>query len=178
MLTPPRVRCGPGSYSPSGSSEEKSIVPPHLWKERLDHPGYGRRSRSSTRRSRLVGRPAPGGRRNGCGPSRLTTGGGGLWSMKHFAATAAPTRFSMTVTTSNTRSRSTNASTRSPAFTCVEAFAVPRFTRTFPPRQAVVAADRVLKSRTAQSQASTRVVFTTPSCHGDDRPSTPPLRPP
>ena len=71
-----------------------------------------------------------------------------------------------------TRSRSTNASTRSPILTCVEALAVPRFTRTFPPRQAVVAADRVLNNRTAQSQASTRVLSTTQSCHGDGRPST------
>jgi hypothetical protein len=69
---------------------------------------------------------------------------GGLWSTRHFAAAGAPTRFSMTAATSRIRGRPTNASMRSPTFTCVDAFAGARLTRTCPPRQAVVAAERVL----------------------------------
>ena len=124
---------------------------------RLHFATYGPLKRSSWRRSRLVGRPAPGSRLGirGC---RFTTGAGGLWSIRFFAATAAPTRFSMMPVTSRTRGRSMNASTRSPTFTCVDAFAGARFTRTWPPRQAAVAAERDLYSRTAHSQTSTRVV--------------------
>jgi hypothetical protein len=49
--------------------------------------------------------------------------------------------------------------TWSPTFTGVDAFAAARFTRTWPPRQAAVAAERVLYNRTAHSQTSTRVVL-------------------
>lgn len=56
------------------------------------HGCYGRLRRSSSRRSRFVGRPAPRSRTN-TGGSRLTTGTGGLWSMRHFAAADVPTRF-------------------------------------------------------------------------------------
>jgi hypothetical protein len=101
----------------------------------------GRLRRSCSRHSRLVGRPAPGSR-TGIRPLLGRTGAGGLWSTRHVAATGAPTRFSMMVTTSRIRSRfAATASTRSPAFTCVCAFAGARFTRTRPSRQAAVAAD-------------------------------------
>src|SRR5207237_8363809 len=102
---------------------------------------YRRLGRSRSRRSRLVGRPVPRSRTATRG-GRLGTGG--LWSTRHVAATDAPTRLSMTTATSRMRGRSTNASTREPTFTSVDALAVARFTRTWPPRQAAVAAERVL----------------------------------
>lgn len=46
---------------------------------------YGRLRRSSSRRSRFVGRLVPRSRTNTRG-SPLTTGTGGLWSTRHFAA--------------------------------------------------------------------------------------------
>src|SRR5207249_8547151 len=82
----------------------------------------------------------------------------------HFAATGAPTRFSMTAATSRVRGRPTNASIRSPIFTCVDALAAARFTRTWPPRQAAVASERVLKIRTDHSHTSTRVLSIWASC--------------
>ncbi len=63
---------------------------------------YSPRSWSSTRRSRFVGRPLP---RSLVGTPRTwsRSGGGGLRSIMQSAAIAAPTRVSMTRTTSTTR---------------------------------------------------------------------------
>ena len=80
------------------------------------------------------------------GAARCSTGGrGGEWSMRHSAATGAPTRLSMTRTTSRFHGRPwARASTRSPTFTLVAAFAGRPLISTCPPRQASVASERVL----------------------------------
>src|SRR5439155_20063272 len=92
-------------------------------------------------------------------------GGGGLWSMTHAAAIGAPTRVSITRTTSSTRRRPAKASTRSPTATGVAGFAVEPLTLTCPPRHASVARERVRYRRTAHSHRSTRVCSTPPSSH-------------
>lgn len=72
--------------------------------------------------------------------------------MRHSAATGAPTRLVINLTTSTIRARSaTRVSTRSPGRTGEEAFAVVPLIRTRPLRQAAVAAERVLWRRTAHS---------------------------
>ena len=75
------------------------------------------RSSSRRRRSRLVGRPVPGSRRN-TGIHSCFGGGGGLWSTRHSAANRADTRLLMRATTSKIRSRWwARAVTRSPTWT-------------------------------------------------------------
>ena len=84
--------------------------------------------------------------------------------MKQVAASAAPTRFWITRTTSTMRVLSpTRALTRSPATTVAEAFAGLSLMRTWPPRHAWAASGRVFVSRTAHSQRSTRVDSTATS---------------
>ncbi len=86
--------------------------------------------------------------------------------MKHVAASAAPTRFWITRTTSTIRVLSpTRARTWSPGTTVVEGFAGLSLMRTWPPRHAWAASGRVLVSRTAHSQRSMRVDSTPPSWH-------------
>ncbi len=126
-------------------------------KRRPDAQRAGRPSNLSIlRRSRLVGRPVP--------RSRAATvtvasrgGGGGLWSMKHSAATGAPARLAITRTMTTTRSRpSWRSRTSSPARTeCAGLTRIP-LTLTCPARQAPDAAERVLANRTDQIQLSTR----------------------
>jgi len=121
------------------------------------------RLRSNCRRSFLVGRPVPGSL-VGTGIGAARTGSGGEWSTKHSVAMGAPTRASITRATSRTRRRCpTLASTRSPTRTTVAGLAVRPLTFTWPPRQAVVAADRVLNTRTAHTHRSTRVSSMFPS---------------
>ena len=113
------------------------------------------RTRSNSRRRRLLGRPSP---RTSMitGPVLATTGG--LWSTKQVVATAAPTRDSIGRMTSTMRLRSAiSASTRSPARTFVDGFAGDPFTRTWPPSHNRVASGRVFTRRTAHSQRSIRV---------------------
>src|SRR5690606_20657592 len=120
------------------------------------------RRRSSWRRSRLVGRPAPRSRTN-AGAARSGGGAAGVWSTRQVAATGAPTRLSITRATSSTRVRPlTWAWTRSPTRTGVAGLAGTPLTRTCPPRHAAVARPRVLYSRTAHSHLSTRVSSTAP----------------
>ena len=113
------------------------------------------RTRSNSRRRRLLGRPFP--------HSSLISGSvlattGGLWSTKQVVATAAPTRDSIGRMTSTMRLRSAmSASTRSPARTFVDGFAGDPFTRTWPASHNRVASGRVFTRRTAQSQRSIRV---------------------
>lgn len=91
--------------------------------------------------------------------------GGGLWSTTHAAATAAPTRLSITWATSRIRGRPwIVASTRSPTRTGVAGLAGAPFTRTCPPLHTSVDAERVLHTRTAHSHRSTLVTSTHPSC--------------
>ena len=116
------------------------------------------RSLSRSRRSRLVGRPAPRSRRIFAATSSFG-GGGGVRSMTHSAATTAPTRFATSRATRTVRSRSVFRSrTSSPMCTGWAALALSPFTCTCPARQAAVAAERVFESRTAQIQLSTRVL--------------------
>jgi hypothetical protein len=83
----------------------------------------------------------------------------------HSAAIGAPTRLSMTRVTSSDRCRPwALASTRSPIRTDVAGLAGDPLTRTCPPRQAFVAAARVLYNLTAHSHRSTLVTSTRPSC--------------
>ena len=113
------------------------------------------RTRSNSRRRRLLGRPSP---RTSMitGPVLATTGG--LWSTKQVVATAAPTRDSIGRMTSTMRLRAAmSASTRSPARTFVDGFAGDPFTRTWPPSHNRVASGRVFTRRTAHSQRSIRV---------------------
>jgi hypothetical protein len=127
------------------------------------------RSRSISRRSFFVGRPAEGSR---CGTAaiKLRAGGGGLWSMKQVAATGAPTRLSRTSSTSSIRSRSpTRAATVSPALTEVEGFAPAPFTLTWPDRHSAVDAARVGAARTAHNHLSTRVTSTRQASRALDR---------
>src|SRR5918995_838457 len=125
-------------------------------RDQLTHPRP--RKRSSRRRSRLVGRPAPVSLVNAAA-SRSRVGGGGLWSTMHSAETAAPTRLSMIRTTSSTRCRPWAwASTRSPTRTVVAGLAGTPVIPTLPPPHAAVASLRVLYSRTAHSHRSTLVI--------------------
>jgi hypothetical protein len=85
--------------------------------------------------------------------------------MKQVAASGAPTRFWITLTTSTIRVVScTRARTSSPACTAVAGLAGLSLTRTCPPRQAAAASDRVLVSRTAHSQRSSRVDSVVVAC--------------
>ena len=122
-----------------------------------DHPSiFACRSLSSTRRSRLVGLPAPRSRTANLTVSVST--GLGVRSRKHVAASAAPTRFWITRTTSTTRVVGpTRARTSSPGDTVVAGFAGRPLTRTWPPRHASAASGRVFTSRTDHSHLSTRV---------------------
>jgi len=107
-----------------------------------------------------VGRPVARSRTNN-GADESFGGTGALWSTKHATATLAPTRLSITCTTSSTRSRPpTVAVTRSPIFTGVAAFADEPFTLMCPPPQASVAAVRVGYRRTAHAHLSTLVLST------------------
>jgi len=112
------------------------------------------RARSSSRRSRLVGRPAL--RSRGPSPARGPRGGGGgLWSIRHAAASVAPTRLPGSWATSTTRSRPpSRARTVSPTLTSAAGLARPPLICTCPARQACAARDRVFTSRTAHSQRS------------------------
>ncbi len=84
--------------------------------------------------------------------------------MKHVAASAAPTRFWITRTTSMIRVRSpTRARIWSPGTTVAEAFAGLSLMRTWPPLHAADASGRVFVSRTAHNQRSMRVDSTRPS---------------
>ena len=141
------------------------------WLERVVAPAspaqrWRPRVRSSWRRSRLVGRPIPGSRR----PARSRGsrgGGGGLLSTRQAAASSAPTRCSIGRTTSTTRSRSpTRTRTVSSALTVDAGLARTPFTCTCPARQAWAAPDRVLVSRTAHSQRSTRTLSIRSWWHG------------
>ena len=117
------------------------------------------RSRSSCRRSRFVGRPAPRSR-TGTEATISLGGGGGLRSIRHSEATDAPTRLAIGRMTSTIRSRpSSRIRTSSPGLTCCAGLAGTLLTWTCPPRQAAAAADRVLVMRTAQIQLSTRTVL-------------------
>ena len=108
------------------------------------------RSSSRRRRSRLVGRPVPGSRRN-TGIHSCFGGGGGLWSTRHSAANGADTRLLMRAMTSKIRSRWwARAVTRSPTWTLAAGLTGAPLTRTWPARHASVDSDRVLNSRTAQ----------------------------
>src|SRR5688500_4178798 len=114
------------------------------------------RSRSRSRRSRLVGRPAPRSR-TGTTDGASRGGGGGVRSSTAVAATVAETRFTIVWRTTRIRSNPPmRTRTSSPGRTGCAAFARSPFTRTWPARQAVVAADRVLNWRTAHSHASMR----------------------
>jgi len=111
------------------------------------------RSSSRRRRSRLVGRPVPGSRRN-TGIHSCFGGGGALWSTRHSAANGADTRLLMRATTSKIRSRWwARAVTRSPTWTLAAGLTGAPLTRTWPARHASVDSDRVLNSRTAQSHS-------------------------
>ena len=134
-----------GSRDPAGSQFGGG-------KERL-------RNRSIWRRAFFVGRPAPGPQTSPDG--RISRdGAGALWSTMHSLAIEALTRISMTRTTSSTRSRPAKADTRSPHRTRLEGFAGAPLILTWPPLQAWVARDRVLYTRTAQSQRSIRISST------------------
>lgn len=83
-----------------------------------------------SRRSRLVGRPAPRSRR-GIDAINSGDGGGGLLSCRHSAAIGGPTRFATGRTTTTIRSRpAIRTRTSSPDLTCTDAFAAVPFTRT------------------------------------------------
>lgn len=72
--------------------------------------------------------------------------------MRHSEAAGAPTRLLISRTTSTIRERSpTRVSTESPVLTGDDGLAVAPLMRTCPPRQAAVAAERVLCRRTAHS---------------------------
>ena len=71
----------------------------------------------------------------------------------------APTRLSMISATSRIRSRPSNRMvTVSPTRTGVEGLVTDRFTDTCPDRQASVAKERVLNTRTDHNQRSIRVL--------------------
>ena len=125
----------------------------------LDHSSGSRpRNRSRSRRSRFVGRPAPRSRDTTAATSDFG-GGGGVRSMRHSAATGAPTRLITIRTTVTVRSRSVVLNrTSSPIRTGWAGFARSPFTCTWPALQAAVAADRVFDNRTAQTQESTLAV--------------------
>ena len=121
------------------------------------HQARRPRARSSWRRSRLVGRPAPAPRQPT--PGRGSRGGGGgLRSTRHAAASSAPTRLPGSRATSTTRSRPpSRARTVSPTWTGAAGFTRTPLTCTCPARQACAANDRVFASRTVHSQRSTLV---------------------
>ena len=122
------------------------------------------RSRSIWRRFFLVGRPAPVSQTSPDG--RISRGGaGGLWSTMHSPAIEALTRVPMTRVTSSSRARPVKANTRSPHRTRLAGFAGAPLILTWPPLQASVARDRVLYTRTAQSQRSIRIWSTDAWCH-------------
>src|SRR3954453_17927245 len=82
----------------------------------------------------------------------------------------APTRLSITLVTTTTRSRPwIRASTRSPTSTVVAGFAVRPFTRTWPARHTSVASERDLHNRMAQSHRSTRARGPTSATDRDRR---------
>src|SRR5690606_3114777 len=111
-----------------------------------------------SRRSRLVGRPAPRARTATRTASSLG-GGGGLWSITACAASGAETRFTSTFSTTRIRStRPPRTTTRSPTRTFVAGLARSPLTRTCPALTAAVACERLLKTRTAHSQLSTRAL--------------------
>src|SRR5690606_33645927 len=115
-----------------------------------------------SRRSRLVGRPAP---RSRCANTvRSSRGGGaGVRSSKAAAARAALTRL-----TSNCRTTSVRAPcgvttrTSTPGRTSCEGLAVSPPTFTWPALHSDVAADRDFVTRTAHSQASMRTASAMP----------------
>lgn len=83
--------------------------------------------------------------------------------MMHSAAIGAPTLLVTMRTTSTIRSvPATRTRTSSPIRTGCAALTETPLTRTWPARAAVAALDRVLKSRTAHVQLSTRAVVTKP----------------
>ena len=113
---------------------------------RLRPPGHSSRPRSlsMSRRSRLVGRPAP---RSRFGTNAVSSrgGGGGVMSSTAVAARTAPTRFEIGWRTMRMRSNpAMRTRSSSPGRTGCAAFARSPFTRTCPARHAVVAADLVL----------------------------------
>ena len=102
------------------------------------------RSFSMSRRSRLVGRPAPRSRTGTIAVSSFASGGG-VRSSTDSATSAAPTRFEMGLRTMRMRSNpAMRTRSSSPGRTGCAAFARSPFTRTWPARHAVVAAERVL----------------------------------
>src|SRR6478609_8336403 len=120
------------------------------------------RRRSMSRRSRFVGRPAPRSRTaSGTASSRGI--GGGLWSMTASAASAAETRLTSTFSTTSTLSWGPpRTTTRSPVLTFVAGLARSPLTRTWPALTPAVAWDRLLYTRTAHSQLSTRALAAVP----------------
>ena len=78
-------------------------------------------------------------------------------AISEYGAIGAPTRLSIGLMTSTTRSRPwTRASTRSPTDTCEAGFAVRPLMRTCPALHNVVASERVVHRRTAHSHRSMR----------------------
>ncbi len=110
-----------------------------------------------SRRSFFVGRPAP--RSRWGSPRAGAAGRSGVWSVKQWEAASAPTLFAMSLRTSRMRSNP-GCRTRivSPTITDCDALTGLPLIRTCPARQAVVAAERVLYARIAQSQASMRTL--------------------
>lgn len=117
------------------------------------------RSRWISRRSRLVGRPAPRSRTaTGAGRSSLG-GGGGDSSIIASAASGALTRLVSSCSTTRIRGRTPpRTTTRSPMRTTVAGLARTPPTCTWPPLHAAVASERLLNTRTAHNQASTRTL--------------------
>jgi hypothetical protein len=113
---------------------------------------------SNVRRSFLVGRPAPFGRKTGMARFRsrcFSNSAGSVKSSAKFLTKAAETLFPVSPTTRSLRLIScTSAEMISSIFTAREGLTVWPSILTFPFRQASAASDRVLKSRTAQSHLS------------------------